>query len=299
MSVVLPVASVEGLSRFRTCLACARLSPENWRTLSDSGNSRRPAKIGVDGPFASRLIVSFVPSNLVGGAFQGWNVIIGFRRNPLLLNAPCCVKTRFELRPARGGPCQGLRVLQDAEDREEALGLAREVAESGCDRAAAIGAGTCEGGVAEGGQVLRRVPLRDRGAVLSEHRVPHPMQPVLDHAPGRINPVSADDLQQSSRPGLVACQRGDEVADLTRLLARSRRLADHAEDLFHARPLHVLVERGGADQGANFQPTVSLVDLSCLAALTRALLLGPGGKRPRRRPRIPAKYRGKASVDSL
>ena len=189
---------------------------------------------------------------------------------------------------------QGLRFLQDAEECEEALGFSREVAESGCDRAAAIGAGTCESCVAEGGHVLRRVPLRDRGAVLSEHHVPHPMQAVLDHAP-----MSADDLQQSSRPGLAARQRGDGVADLTRLLARSRRLADHAEDLFHARPLHVLVERGGADQGANFQPTVSLVDLSCLAALTRALLLGPGGKRPRRRPRIPAKYRGKASVDSL
>lgn len=189
---------------------------------------------------------------------------------------------------------QGLRFLQDAEECEEALRLAREVAESGCDRAAAIGAGTCESCVAEGGQVLRRVPLRDRRTVLAEHDIPHPMQAVLDGAP-----MPADDLQQSPRVCFAACQRGDEVPHLAGLPARPRRLADHAEDLFHARPLHVLVERGGADQGANFQPTVSLVDLSCLAALTRALLLSPGGKRPRRRPRIPAKCRGKASVDSL
>ena len=59
-----------------------------------------------------------------------------------------------------------------------------------------------------------------------------------------------------------------------------------------------------AGQGADFQTAVSLVDLPCFAALTRALGLGPGGhfwskSGPRRRPRIPEKCRGEASVDSV
>lgn len=83
-----------------------------------------------------------------------------------------------------------------AEEREEALKLAREVAHRGKDFRVPPAAEAGEGRVAECRQILGPEPFGDRTAVFAQGRVSHPMQTIFDRAP-----VSSNQLLECPRIG--------------------------------------------------------------------------------------------------
>ena len=71
-------------------------------------------------------------------------------------------------------------MFQNAQEADECPGLACELAEAGGDFRASGEAEEVDGGVAEGGQVLRPVATADLAFVFAVDDVANPMQPVFD-----------------------------------------------------------------------------------------------------------------------
>ena len=99
---------------------------------------------------------------------------------------------------------QGHRLIHKAEFGEESLRLSCEAAGGGGEIDGSDQAMPIEGGVSEGGEVLRDVASEDRATVLIERRVAHVRHAVFDGSPVFENTVIPDEGQQLVRVGASA-----------------------------------------------------------------------------------------------
>jgi hypothetical protein len=167
--------------------------------------------------------------------------------------------------------------------------LACELAEVGGDLGASGEAEEVDGGVAEGGQVLRSVAAADLATVFAVGNVANPMQPVFDV------PMSAPAGEQLGGVGPLVRDAGDGELHFDGSLAVADRGPFQAADLSQAGPIEMLRQTRAGLQMPLGVTTVTFVAGANFRQRALSLGLARRGKnraetRPRSLPSIPAGY---------
>lgn len=147
-----------------------------------------------------------------------------------------------------------------------------EVAERGCDFLDGGESQEAEGGVAEGGEVLRSVAGLHLALVLAPGDVADPVEPILDP------PVTLPTGQEQSRVGPRWGDAGDRVLDFDRLLAAPGRRPLKPADLFQAWPIEMLGQSRADLETPYDGPAVALLDGAGFRERLLSLPLSRGGK---------------------
>lgn len=147
-----------------------------------------------------------------------------------------------------------------------------ELAEGGSDFLDAGESQEAEGGVAEGGEILRGVAGLHLALVLAQGDVANPVEPILD--PPVILPAG----QQQRRIASGPIDAGNRVLDLDRLLTATGRGPFQAANLREAGPIEVLGQPRAGFQTPRDEPPVPLLNGAGFSQRLPSLLLGSGGK---------------------
>lgn len=134
----------------------------------------------------------------------------------------------------------------------------------------------------------------DRTAILSQRRVAHVVQAVLDRPP-----MPPADRQQLRGISLISAQRRDVVRRFSLPTTADDALSDDPADLADVWPVEVRVQPRGAGQRASFQASMAFVEFGVFPTLRRSLLLGIGGKKLPAEQRIRVRFLDATEVDCL